>query len=137
MKDLTQSLEKYLLAVNKIVQKNSAGRVKDIAKELNTYATMTKLVRTQSGKCFTLDSSIKLEDLLNQSSIEQLLIPIDKVFNFNRFNITNDEYIDLKNGLKTIKINPFNSNTFVIHNSSVIGVAESNLDYLKIKTNLE
>ncbi len=110
---------------------------RDIAKELNTYATMTKLIRTQSGNCFDIKSSIALDDLLNQTSIDQLLIPIDKVFNFNRFNITNDEYIDLKNGLKTIKINPFNSNTFVIHNSSVIGVAEGNLDYLKIKTNLE
>lgn len=110
---------------------------RDVAKELNTYATMTKLIRTQSGNCFDLKSSIDLDDLLNQTSIEQLLIPIDKVFNFNRFNVTNKEYIDLKNGLKTIKIDPFNSNTFVIYNSSVIGVAESNLDYLKIKTNLE
>ena len=51
MKDLTQSLEKYLLAVNKIVQKNSAGRVKDIAKELNIgMASTSEAIKTLAKK---------------------------------------------------------------------------------------
>ena len=51
MKDLTQSLEKYLLTVNKIVQKNSASRVKDVAKELNIgMASTSEAIKTLAKK---------------------------------------------------------------------------------------
>lgn len=51
MKDLTQSLEKYLLAVSNIVKKNSAGRVKDVAKELGIgMASTSEAIKTLAKK---------------------------------------------------------------------------------------
>ncbi len=51
MKDLTQSLEKYLNAVYEIVNKNKAARVKDVATKLDIgIASTSQAIKTLSQK---------------------------------------------------------------------------------------
>ena len=51
MKELTQSLEKYLTAIHKIVEKNTAARVKDVAKEMNIgIASTSEAVKALAKK---------------------------------------------------------------------------------------
>lgn len=51
MKDLTQSLEKYLSAIHKIVKENTAARVKDVSKELQIgMASTSEAVKTLAKK---------------------------------------------------------------------------------------
>lgn len=53
MKELTQSLEKYLTAIHKIVEKNTAARVKDVAKEMNIgIASTSEAVKALAKKGF-------------------------------------------------------------------------------------
>lgn len=51
MKDLTQSLEKYLFAISEVVEKNSAARVKDIATKLSIgMASTSEAVKSLTKK---------------------------------------------------------------------------------------
>ena len=51
MKDLTQSLERYLNAVYEIVNKNKAARVKDVATKLDIgIASTSQAIKTLSQK---------------------------------------------------------------------------------------
>ena len=110
---------------------------RDLGYALNSCATMTKLVRIKSGEGFLIENSIDINDFINDECAQSFLIPCDAVFNFDKYVLSDSEYINVRNGLKTCYIKPFVNNTFLYYNSKLIGVAENNLDYLKIKVNLE
>ena len=71
---------------------------RDIAKSLNTFATMTKLVRTKSG-IFDINSAICVDDLTAEN-LSDYLIPPENVLDFERALLTDKEYTDLLNGKK-------------------------------------
>ena len=51
MKDLTQSLEKYLNAVYEIIETNTAARIKDVVKKLNVgMASTSQAIKTLTQK---------------------------------------------------------------------------------------
>ncbi|WP_314010236.1 tRNA pseudouridine(55) synthase TruB [Pseudostreptobacillus hongkongensis] len=88
--------------------------VRDLGRELKYFATMTKLVREKIDK-FTLN------DVDKKFNIEEIL-------NFNKIDIDDTLYKELKNGMtKIIKINddyPVNSYLKVYNNTKFIGIVE-------------
>ncbi len=110
---------------------------RDLGVALNTYGTMTKLIRVKSGEGFLIEKSVGLDEFLELENPCDMLIKCDEVFNFDRYELTDEEYINVRNGLKTCYIKPFEKDTFLYYKSALIGVAENDLDYLKIKVNLE
>lgn len=69
---------------------------RDIALSLNTYATMTKLVRVKSG-VFDINSAISVDDLTSENLKDYLILP-ETVLDLKRAEISIDEYKDLLNG---------------------------------------
>lgn len=71
--------------------------IRDIGKRLNTYATMTSLVRTKSGN-FSIENSSTLEDIKNNT---YKVISISELFkDYPKINISDEEYKLISNGNK-------------------------------------
>ena len=69
--------------------------IRDIGDKLGTYATMTSLIRTKSGK-FNIENSFILDDIKNGN---YKLITIDEIFSlFPKINIDNEMYKSISNG---------------------------------------
>lgn len=62
--------------------------VRDIGRDLDTYATMTKLVRERIDKYTLNDVNTK--------------IPVEKLFNYKRLNVDEKMYLELLNGMTKI-----------------------------------
>ncbi|MBR5439565.1 MAG: tRNA pseudouridine(55) synthase TruB [Clostridia bacterium] len=81
---------------------------KDLASLLSTYATMTSLVRVQSG-AFTLDSSITLKELQTLTDVSGLIVNPLSVLNYEKIYIDDKfeydfvcgkpSFLDVKDGL--------------------------------------
>lgn len=110
---------------------------RDLGYALNTFGTMTKLVRVKSGDGFLIENSLELQEFIELENVENKILPCDEVFKFNKYYLSDSEYISVRNGLKTCFVNPFLEDTFLYYNSKLIGIAENNIKYLKIKVNLE
>lgn len=104
---------------------------RDLAYSLNTFATMTKLIRTSSGK-FNLENSVTLESLLN-SNIENYLISVEKIFDFKSVFVDDEQCKKLKNGM-TIYFELDDCLVFVINKNINLGVGEVFNNKLKLKT---
>lgn len=119
---------------------------RDLANKLGSCATMIKLIRTKSGP-FEISSSVKLEDLTYEE-IENNLIPLSIVLQeFDKVEIPQKVLKDLLDGKKVlfseILKNNINSiqiknacNYLVLCNNQIIGIANIENNYLKIKTYL-
>ena len=71
--------------------------IRDIGEKLNTYATMTSLLRTKSGN-FCIEDSYTLNDIKG-NSFE--FISIEEVFSdYPKVNIDDEEYKKISNGIK-------------------------------------
>jgi len=71
--------------------------IRDIGYKLNTYATMTSLVRTKSGD-FSINKSYTLDEIKGNSF---KLISIEEVFkDYPKININDEEYKKISNGVK-------------------------------------
>ena len=69
--------------------------IRDIGDKLGTYATMTSLIRTKSGK-FNIENSFILDDIKNGN---YKLITIDEIFSlYPKINIDNEMYKSISNG---------------------------------------
>ena len=111
----------------------SIGR--DFAKILGTFACMSYLERCENGP-FGIDSSIKLDNLLELDNINDILISPLKIFpNFDIININNEELNKLKNGL-IVPNYQIKNNTFVLFNNKLIGVVKKEKNFLKLDTYL-
>ena len=109
---------------------------RDLAYKLGTFATMTRLERSQTG-CFALSNSINLDDALKYDNIEDILIsPLDVFTNYNKKIIDSKQYKDLVDG-KIIKYEYTPNNNFLIYNDKLIGISKGGKDYLKLDTYLE
>jgi len=74
----------------------SIGR--DLAKEVNSLATMTSLTRTKVGN-FALEDCVKMENLDN---IEQIMLPISKILTYPVLNLDENQKFKLLNGQKLV-----------------------------------
>jgi len=111
---------------------------RDLAYSLNTFATMTKLERIESG-FFNLDNSITLDEVLQLNSIDKILIPVYEVFKnqLESFEINTNLYNKLINGIKVKNQLNIKENTMIIVENKLVGISgikEDNILY--IKTNL-
>ena len=71
--------------------------IRDIGKRLDTFATMTSLVRTKSGD-FDIENSTTLDDIKNNT---YKIISISELFkDYPKINISNEEYKIISNGNK-------------------------------------
>ena len=75
----------------------SIGR--DIAKELNSLATMTSLVRTQIGS-FNIENC---KDIQNIENLQDVILPIKEFLPYIKLNVTKEQQFKLLNG-QTINI---------------------------------
>lgn len=108
---------------------------RDLAVKLNTYGCMSYLERTESG-VFNLDNASFLDTILENENLNQFIIsPLDVFQNFEKCEISKNEFEDLNNG-KQVLHEPFNRETFIIFQNKIVGVAKSNLNYIKLSTYL-
>lgn len=92
--------------------------IRDIGVKLGTYATMTNLIRTKSGK-FNIDNSYKIEEIKNNT---YELISIEEIFKeYPKINVNEKEYKHISNGNKLDNI--YNSE-FVLfyYNNELISI---------------
>ncbi len=103
---------------------------RDMAYKLNTYATMTKLSRVQSG-CFTLENAINIEnfDLFN---IEKHLIKPQDVISFESIYLNKKDDVELSFGRKVV-IDKKDGFYKIFNSEGFIGVGEIQNYILKIK----
>ena len=84
----------------------SLGR--DIAKELNTFATMTELVRTKIGQ-IDLNKSYDIQDIDN---VEEKIIPIKDFLSFAKLELNKNDVLKILNG-QAIDLN-LNDGTYLL-----------------------
>ena len=99
--------------------------IQDFGRQLGTYATMTKLIRTKIGK-FSLENAYKEKEI----SDESVLLSVENIFDYPAVNITDDEYFKMKNGIKLTKeiINGYYS---IYNNGEYKGIGISDGGILK------
>ena len=106
--------------------------INDIGNRLNTYATMTSLIRTKQGKV-TINEAYKLNDIKNNNfkyyKIEEVLeYPIIKVDNEIEFKISN--------GVKLLDIYDIEDKVMFINNKNkLLGIYEKISEELKVWKN--
>lgn len=93
---------------------------RDLAHTLGARATMTKLVRTQSGE-FNLNNSLTLDDILLKNDAENVIIKLEDVLPYEKIMLTNDEFFKLKNGVGVSTKNA-DGNYLLLHENSLLGV---------------
>lgn len=71
---------------------------RDVAQSLGTFATMTKLVRTQSG-IFTAERSVTYDELKASDTPQKYLLPSDSAVDFEKFTLSGEQATRLLNGL--------------------------------------
>ncbi len=106
--------------------------INDIATSMNTYATMTSLVRTKQGKT-TINDAYTLEEIRNNN---YKLYTIDEVLDYPVIEV--DEYLEKKisNGMKID--NTFNIKDKVIFknkDNKLLGIYEVDQEKLKVWKN--
>ncbi len=71
--------------------------IRDIATKLNTYATMTSLIRIKQGD-FDINDSYTIDDIKND---KYKLLNYEDIFkNYEKYELNDDEYFKVKNGQK-------------------------------------
>lgn len=104
---------------------------RDIAKNLQTYATMTKLVRVKSG-VFDINHSISVDELTSENLKDHLILP-ETVLDFKRAEISIDEYKDLLNG-KQIDFDGESGQYVCMYNKVMAGIMLAEDKKAKMKT---
>ena len=99
----------------------------DIAKELNTYATMTSLIRTKQGN-ISIDNTNTLEEITNGYFT---INKIENVLEYKVIDLDKDDYFKVSNGVKID--NKWNIEDKVIfkYNNKLIGIYEREDNLLK------
>lgn len=104
---------------------------RDMAHMLDTFATMTSLIRTKSGY-FKLENSILVDNVT-----ENDIIAVEKVFsNYPKIFLDDDKSQKIKNGVSIFVDEIFDGNVFVYTNKTLFGVGKIINKTLKILTNL-
>ncbi len=103
---------------------------RDMAYALGAFATMTKLTRVQSG-CFSIENSIKLEDLDN-FDFEKHLIKPQEVVNFESVYLSEKDAIELNFG-RQVLLDKKDGLYKIFDKDGFVGVGEMQNQSLKIK----
>lgn len=104
---------------------------RDMAYKLNTFATMTKLVRTKSG-LFTLDNAVSFNDI-DGVNLQDYIISPDKILTNESIYLDKTSSVELSFGRLVIVDKP--NGFYKVYNSEneFVGVGEICNTHLKIK----
>lgn len=109
---------------------------RDIAKQLNTVATMTMLIRLKSG-CFDINNSILLEDLENIENKINLMLPINyPLSDYIKIYIDSINYKALLNGAEIYCNENDNNDVLVYCKNEFFGIGNIKDKRLKVDINL-
>ncbi|MBQ7352065.1 MAG: tRNA pseudouridine(55) synthase TruB [Clostridia bacterium] len=104
---------------------------RDMATSLGVVGCMIFLERVETGE-FSKDSSTELESILCSDSLSNFLISPTQAFsNVPVCNINKEQFEDLING-KKFSFSRFNTPTFIVYASKLVGLAKENVDYLSL-----
>ena len=95
--------------------------IRDIAHELNTYATMTSLIRTKQGN-FSLEDSYTLEDIKNK---RYQILKVTDIFDYPVIELDDELYFKVKNGQK-VKLDCTQEKVILTFKKHVIAIYELN-----------
>ena len=108
----------------------------DIAKQLNTVAYMSMLIRLSSG-CFDINSCITLEEIETAENRQSLLIGMETVLKeLKRIDAEDNFYKDLCNGVPVFTENTDEDNLLIYCKNEFFGIGKIYNRNLYIKTNL-
>ena len=105
----------------------SLGR--DIASKLNTFATMTELVRTNIGN-YSLTDCHEIAELTSEN-ISKKIVPIKDVLNYECINLTDVDKQKILNG-QTIKIERASGNYLLVDELDAIAIIKINNNLAKM-----
>lgn len=95
----------------------SIGR--DIARELNSLATMTKLIRTKVGN-FSVENCLDIQRIEN---IEEAILSLDSILTYEELNVTEEEKNRLLNG-QTLNLNKQDGIYLLFLNNDIIALVK-------------
>lgn len=102
--------------------------IRDIGRELNTYATMTSLIRTKQGD-FDLKNSFTIQDIENN---KYKIISLNDCFcNYDKIYVDDIEYRKVINGNKIKDIYEIKKFVAIYHDDLLLAIYEKEDDYLK------
>ena len=102
--------------------------IRDIGRELNTYATMTSLIRTKQGD-FNLKNSFTIQDIENN---KYKIISLNDFFcNYDKIYVDDIEYRKVINGNKIKDIYEIKKFVAIYHDDLLLAIYEKEDDYLK------
>ena len=105
---------------------------RDLAKSLNTFATMTALKRIKSG-AFSIENCIKEEDILKIKDLNCLLIEPDSVLTLDKITLSEKDYIELINGRPFVADYKDGTYSVYSHLNEFVGVGIITDKKIKIK----
>jgi len=108
---------------------------RDLANCVNSCATMTNLIRTNSGN-FSLENAVKFEDLTKEK-IEENLISLERIFSdFEKIEIDVEQFRKLRNGTKIEikRAKNVDNDLCIVCEKNVIGIGKVVNDRLELKT---
>lgn len=108
---------------------------RDIAKILNTYATMTALIRENSGG-FDISTALKIDEVIEMEDVSSVLIKPDSVLTLESVNLTPKQEGDLING-RPCAVNKNNGFYKVYYNDCFYGVGAIEEGNLRLKAYLK
>ncbi len=104
--------------------------IRDMAAELGTVGIMTKLIRIRSGD-FTINKAYDVDEL---DDIESKILPIEFLTNgFNRFDLTENEYSKVKNGVP-VECREDDGFVATYYENDLLGIGEISDGKIRIKT---
>ncbi len=103
--------------------------IEDICEKLNTVGTMSDLIRTKQGD-FNIENSNELDNILNNNYQELTHQEIFK--NYEKKELTEEEYFKVKNGQKMI-INFNNQEVIYTYQNKYIALYTKDVDVARIK----
>jgi len=101
--------------------------IEDIASRLNTYATMSNLVRTKQGK-FTIENSNKIDDILHDKYTS---LNIKDVLDYKIYKISDDEIKRIKNGNKIV-LNRRENYLLMVYKEDVVAIYTKDNNYYRV-----
>lgn len=105
---------------------------RDLAKSLNTFATMTALKRIKSG-AFSIENCINEEDILKIKDLNRLLIKPDSVLTLDKITLSEKDYIELINGRPFVADYKDGTYSVYSHLNEFVGVGILTDKKIKIK----
>ena len=103
--------------------------IRDIASKLNTYASMSDLIRTKQG-IFSINDSYSLEDINNDKY--SLLTYKDIFMEYKHIELNDEEYFKVSNGQK-MKFNCNENIILLTYKNEYIAMYEKDNEFYRIK----